>query len=142
LLKAFSPLGSPVDANLTVLAEAPEWRKLAPLHADEARLDASSRALFEREAASSPHSGQAVAKFEASMALDTVRNEFLLHSRIHQWFLGSPGQWDLERLNQKIYAELFLTPSSDPWLGLAPADTYTALDGGGLSGSASSIPTR
>ncbi|HTD53317.1 MAG TPA: hypothetical protein VK780_09850, partial [Thermoanaerobaculia bacterium] len=121
MLKAFSPLGSPLDASLTMLAESAEWGKLAGLHAGEARLDATSRALFERETTSSPHSGQAVASFEASMALDTVRNEYLLHSRIHQWFLGSSGRWDLERLNQEVYAKLFLTPRSDPWLGLAPA---------------------
>jgi len=67
------------------------------------------------------------------MALDTMRNEYLFHSRIHQWFAGYPAAWDLERLNQKVYAELFLTPSSDPWLGLLPPDTYTALGWGGAS---------
>jgi hypothetical protein len=35
-------------------------------------------------------------------------------------------------LNKRVYAELFLTPGTDPWLGLVPADTYTALDGGGI----------
>ena len=33
----------------------------------------------------------------------------------------------------RVYAELFLTPSSDPWLGLVPSDTYTALRDGGLT---------
>ena len=27
---------------------------------------------------------------------------------------------DVDTLNEWVYAELFLTPSSDPWLGLAP----------------------
>jgi hypothetical protein len=40
---------------------------------------------------------------------------------------------DVGAFNEKVYAELFLTPSSDPWLGLAPADAYTALEDGGLS---------
>jgi hypothetical protein len=39
---------------------------------------------------------------------------------------------DLAALNEWVYAELFLTPSKDPWLGLAPPDVYTALDGNGL----------
>jgi hypothetical protein len=26
-----------------------------------------------------------------------------------------------------VYAELFLMPRTDPWLGLVPADAYTAL---------------
>ena len=39
---------------------------------------------------------------------------------------------DVQPLNERVYAELFLTPSSDPWLGLVPPDTYSALDRGGL----------
>jgi hypothetical protein len=39
---------------------------------------------------------------------------------------------NLDALNERVYTELFLTPSSDPWLGLMPADTYTALERGGV----------
>jgi hypothetical protein len=38
----------------------------------------------------------------------------------------------VEKLNEKVYAELFLTPRSDPWLGLLSVDVYTALDNGGI----------
>lgn len=31
-----------------------------------------------------------------------------------------------------VYAELFLTPKSDPWLGLKPSDAYSALDHDGV----------
>jgi hypothetical protein len=41
---------------------------------------------------------------------------------------------DFEKLNEWVYAELFLTPRKDPWLGLAPADIYTALDHNGCVG--------
>ena len=44
---------------------------------------------------------------------------------------GGAVSQDVDALNEWVYAELFLTPSSDPWLGLAPRDVYTALDGGG-----------
>jgi hypothetical protein len=30
-------------------------------------------------------------------------------------------------LNKRVYSELFLTPASDPWLGLLPESTYSAL---------------
>ena len=55
------------------------------------------------------------------MTLDTVRNEYLLHRRIHERFAeGDPPETaDVDALNEWVYAELFLTPSSDPWLGLA-----------------------
>ncbi|HIK07899.1 MAG TPA: hypothetical protein IGS40_24950 [Trichormus sp. M33_DOE_039] len=39
---------------------------------------------------------------------------------------------DVAILNEKVYAQLFLTPSSDPWLGLAPSDAYSAIDNDGL----------
>jgi hypothetical protein len=38
----------------------------------------------------------------------------------------------VDQLNERVYAELFLTPSSDPWLGLVTPDVYTALDNGGV----------
>jgi hypothetical protein len=66
------------------------------------------------------------------MALDTVRNEYLLHRQIHQWFLTQNQTSDVNQLNEKVYAELFLTPSSDPWLGLVDNDAYTAIDNGGI----------
>ena len=39
---------------------------------------------------------------------------------------------ELGQLTDRVYAELFLTPGADPWLGLLPADTYVALDDDGL----------
>lgn len=72
--------------------------------------------------------------FEVSIALDTVRNEYQLHRAIHQWIADGGVTLDtpVDQLNERVYAELFLTPSSDPWLGLFPGEAYTALDNGGL----------
>lgn len=39
---------------------------------------------------------------------------------------------DVQEFNEQVYAQLFLTPNSDPWLGLYSADVYTALDNGGV----------
>ena len=54
--------------------------------------------------------------------------------------IGMAGRWpgagnvaELDAFNERVYAELFLTPSSDPWLGLVPADTFTALDNNGVT---------
>jgi len=38
----------------------------------------------------------------------------------------------VDEFNERVYAELFLTPRSDPWLGLVPAEAYTALPENGL----------
>ena len=76
-----------------------------------------------------------VRSLQESIALDTVRNEYQLHRRIHSWLAEAAYRPDVETLNERVYAEVFLTPSSDPWLGLAPADVYTALPEGGVVGS-------
>ena len=46
--------------------------------------------------------------------------------RTHEWFVnGEVG--DLVSLNERVYDELFLTPSDDPWLGLQPESVFAAL---------------
>ena len=69
---------------------------------------------------------------QETLLIDAVRNEYDLHRRIHAWFARSEAGDDVEALNERVYDELFLTPSSDPWLGLVPSDAYSALDGGGF----------
>jgi hypothetical protein len=125
------------------------WNNIAALHAPEAKLDAASIALMRRQSfrkrdaaqtgASSLDETQAreqlsrlVSNFERYLALDTVRNEYLMHIKLHSWLMSYRLRTDLDKLNEKVYAELFLTPRSDPWLGLFSPDTYTALDGGGI----------
>ncbi|MEQ8212129.1 MAG: hypothetical protein RH917_20180 [Lacipirellulaceae bacterium] len=122
-----------------------QWEKIAALHRDETKLDPSSVAVIRnenedpREAARRASSKRRVEdpilalvqEFESNITLDTVKNEYQLHRRIHRWFLDGTITSDFDQLNEKVYAELFLTPSSDPWLGLAPANVYTALDKGG-----------
>ena len=123
------------------------WDAIAALYKKDARLDPVARMIMVKENPPAASVAARVAapkqaaehpliamieKMENSIALDTVRNEYLLRSQIRSWFLANPTQ-DLAALNKRVYAELFLTPDSDPWLGLVPADTYTGLEGGGLS---------
>ena len=117
------------------------WRKISAFHASESKLDDRSVGLINRQtyrllakegAASTSLLHSLVQKFEQNLALDSVRNEFLLHVKLHAW-MASPTPWDnVEALNEKVYAELFMTPRSDPWLGLLPADTYSGLENGGV----------
>ncbi len=67
-----------------------------------------------------------------SLAQDTLRNEFELHRQIHAWWtVGDAAALDLAALTRRVYSELFLTPRSDPWLGLADPTTYSGLVGAG-----------
>ena len=74
----------------------------------------------------------AIAGLQNSIAQDTQRNEYDFHARIHRWFAAGEVR-DLQSFNQRVYTELFLTPPSDPWLGLAPADAFPAIEGGGFA---------
>jgi hypothetical protein len=69
----------------------------------------------------------AVARFEAMIAEDTVRNESQRHPVLHDWLMKSRGVPDLAAFNERVYSELFLTPSSDPWLGLGPQEAWAVI---------------
>lgn len=137
--------------NLTKIApenlqDETAWNFIAALHAEQARLDDSSRNLMRTQNPTAAAAGaratgkrqvedpmlKLFAAFETSVALDSVKNEYQFHRRIHEWLASADYRPDVETLNERVYAELFLTPSSDPWLGLAPADVYTALPNGGV----------
>ncbi len=130
----------PDPENLSAITDEAAWQKIAALHATDAQLDANSRALMARHLPPlivnrklSPEArlDVLVGNFEKLAALDTVRNEYLLRPRLDAWFAnGQAG--NLEELNRRVYAELFLTPRADAWLGLYGPDTYTGLENGGL----------
>ena len=105
------------------------WQQIASLHTAEAKLDSKSLEVL-RTKTSRPQ--LVAATFEKSIAEDTVRNEYSRHTTIHQWLMENPAI-DLQKLNARVYTELFLTPDSDPWLGLLPADAYTGIENDGVS---------
>jgi hypothetical protein len=120
------------------------WKRIAMLHLADAKLDARSVSLIKRKTQNAfmadgvktaPEKALAnlVQKLEMNIALDTMRNEYLLHPRLHTWLIADSRRENLDAFNEKVYTELFLTPASDPWLGLFSAETYTALENGGIS---------
>ena len=122
-----------------------KWERLAQLHAGIKKLDAASIELIKREnptatqaSALTRAKGKAedkltrmVESFQRSILIDTVRNEYLLHRKIHGWFSNEPPT-DVDALNKRVYAELFLTPDTDPWLGLKPENVYSGLENDGV----------
>jgi len=72
-------------------------------------------------------------KLQMSIALDTVRNEFMLHTKLHALLVADLTRFDVEKLNEKVYAEIFRTPKSDPWLGLFSDEVYMGLERGGVA---------
>ncbi|MEA2733832.1 MAG: hypothetical protein QOE14_283 [Humisphaera sp.] len=116
--EAFAP-------EVYVLARA---KAAPPPNARAAGMRAASKGLVEDPLV------RTLTELQTSVAQDTIQNEYRLHRQIHLWFAaGEPTVRAFEQLNERVYAELFLTPRSDPWLGLAPADAYPALEGGGIA---------
>ena len=110
------------------------WKQIAELHKDDAILDSRAITLikYQNPELSEDDLKRMVNRFQGSVALDTVRNEYLMHTTLYTWLMKDPARVDVERLNKKVYDSLFLTPQSDPWLGLFSSDLYTALDSGGV----------
>jgi hypothetical protein len=106
-------------------------RKLGELHRKSVHLDAESRAfLLRKQGVTDPREAdRLVDSFEQSVALDEAINMYRTGPAILQK-LSDPETlkgFDLEAFNLWVYEEVFRTPVSDPWLGLAPEDVYTAL---------------
>jgi hypothetical protein len=137
LVRSVSPA---VDFGGSVADRA--WRNLGKFYYATSALDANSTSLMREKtfgsgpgalrngAAGSPESPmwRMVENFQRSISEDTARNELDLHHRIHVWFSGGEPSRGVAELNERVYAELFLMPLSDPWLGLKPGDTYAGLD--------------
>lgn len=112
-------------------AEANEdvWRRVAKRHAADARLSPESVEFMRRQTAGTDEElSRMVAGFEEAMALDSVRGMYWFRRQALVWLLERPSM-TLADLNERVYAELFLTPRSDAWLGLAPEGVYTGLSG-------------
>lgn len=62
-----------------------------------------------------------------TLAQDTRTNELDLHPRLHRAFASGPPWKNAEEMVDWIYAELFLMPPDDPYLGLAAPDAFSAL---------------
>lgn len=134
-------------ATLERLTTEEAWLQIAALHAQDAKLDDAARGVV---ASHKPNAAQAgrlaltkkivedpllrvVRNLERSVALDTVKNEYQMHRKLHAWLAaGFPFTAQVETLNDVVYENVFLTPGSDPWLGLAPPDVYAALPNSGI----------
>ena len=127
-------LMSSASESLGRVTDEAAWQKIAAIHKGDAVLDERSISLIKKQNPDLPAQALSslIEKFQQSVALDTVRNEYLMHSRLLAWMTREQWRNDVNSFNEKVYAELFLTPRSDPWLGLLMPDAYTAIDNGGV----------
>lgn len=106
------------------------WAWLAHRYLEEAELDEASRRLLLAKGGAwvKDDPNAALARFEVSIADDTQQNELVRHRQIHDWLIEQEdGLPDWEVFNERVYRELFLTPRSDPWLGLGPTEVFAVI---------------
>lgn len=111
----------PVDARVPLAAAG---------YIDRCRLDARSISLIRTQSGEADEAtlSRVIASFEESMAADTALNEETVRPRILAMLAQEPSlRHDVAGLNERVYAEVFMTPSQDPWLGLRAADAFTGL---------------
>ncbi|HEY6352762.1 MAG TPA: hypothetical protein VI636_25485 [Candidatus Angelobacter sp.] len=136
------------ENDLEPLMDDQKWHQLAQLPGNQAFFDAAVVEVMARKFPSAPVAARvAIAKSVAetpvmrelrnlsgSVALDTVRNNYMLRSKILAFLQDQTGHpWTLAETNNWVYETVFLTPGRDPWLGLAPPDVFSAIDKNGES---------
>ena len=109
------------------------WLRLGQRDAARAGIDANSQALMREKYAVGlkgevlPGWDEMFRHVQELATADGYWNEFMLRPAIHQWLAANSLGTKLPALNEYVYSALFLTPSSDPWLGLAPTEFFSAL---------------
>jgi hypothetical protein len=117
----------PLLSQLTIglRPPAPErWTRVAEERSDSVQFSEPSLELMQRKQKLTP---EVLDNLRRSLAVETIFNDVELHRRVHEWFAAREVR-NLPSLNERIYSELFLTPSSDPWLGLDPQSAFAALE--------------
>ncbi len=98
---------------------------------DGSRLSPESRAMMRTKWHDAATFDAAAARFEESIALDTAESIESLRPRILRRLAQAPLE-PVDTLNAWVYGQVFLTPDSDPWLGLLSPDAYAALPNNGV----------
>jgi len=127
LLGGLDPRAAEADAAVE------QWTRLGEYYRHPQMLSEASIAQI---AAQTGQQGEALAKtlstLESTLLADTAQNQLSLRRNLLVWLADGEGELGLKTYNEHVYSALFRTPSTDPWLGLAPSDVFAAVDGGGL----------
>ncbi|WP_055077802.1 hypothetical protein [Pseudanabaena sp. 'Roaring Creek'] len=125
------PLAEVTTASQFSKLSDENWARLARLYQNRVYLDRGSLNIMQRKLSPTASMPTVVSSFERAIAQDTVRNEYVFHAQIHNWFAN--GEFTdsdpavFAALNRRVYDQLFLTPASDPWLGLVNENVYSGI---------------
>ncbi|MCB1036261.1 MAG: hypothetical protein KDD47_20725, partial [Acidobacteria bacterium] len=104
------------------------WKALAASPGHEVVLSHESEALLRKilQPSSEAEAQDVLRTFRSSVALDTARNQYLLRRSIHSLLAAREPGLTPEAVDEQVYGEVFRTPLSDPWFGLAPSEVFSA----------------
>ena len=72
-------------------------------------------------------SDKALSLFAQSLREDGMRNDTEHRVTLSRWLAEGKGRESLSAFNSEVYEKVFLTPENDPWMGLNPNTSYSAL---------------
>jgi hypothetical protein len=140
--KGIQNLDQTPESGLESMTDDARWRLISDRHFSEAGFDPDSQALISSKFPAAETAAplaiskmfvespmlKALRNLQGTVALDTVRNNYLLRPKILAFLESPEARGDsLDQVNDWVYAQIFLTPKDDPWLGLAPQDTYSGI---------------
>lgn len=120
-----------MDPHATAMPSSPiDWDVVAQISPDASfgeAITVESRSLARLKTGDDDMT-QTLASTFVRTREDSERNRFTLDRRLHAWLATPEVSNDFDALNQRVYAELFLTPASDPWLGLRERNDWDVLE--------------
>ncbi|MBV1859391.1 MAG: hypothetical protein KUG77_13340 [Nannocystaceae bacterium] len=140
-LRALGARQAPAVARERALDQL--FERLTELGTVEVSLSKPTQALMLRDRpqlpgeSASDHEARLTAmlqRFQSTVATDELKNEYDLRISLHRWLSEANVDRSFDAFNERVYRELFLTPASDPWLGLLDNTSYDGLVEAGISG--------
>lgn len=111
------------------------WSSRAKSIGVDVRFDGQALALIRAQSLrsadwSAENEERMLRTLQQAVAADTALNELELRPRILHMLRDPALARDADALTSRAYADVFLTPLSDPWLGLLAPDTFSGFWGG------------
>jgi len=136
----------PAINQMADLMTEKKWQAIANLHQDGTILDNRALQLISNKFPSAQDASyltmsktaverpivRALKPLQDNIAADSYLNNYQLRSKILSFLASSQNQdRSLPGITDWVYANVFLTPPNDPWLGLAPSNIVAAIDNDG-----------
>jgi hypothetical protein len=144
------------ETTLQSLTDDNRWSQIAARHFQETAFDPQSTELIESKFPTAWDAAQltmskvavetpalkALRKLQQSVAADTVRDNYMFRPQILTFLEEAQAHgFTLDQINNWVYAQVFLTPKDDPWLGFAPQDVFSGIAQNGEQGPPASAGT-